>query len=81
MFWPPVFHTKKQSKIPYFQNFSVTGYLRQVNQTDFSYINHFNTFVLRWDVFRFIKNLFTKIKKQLMLTNFTLAMYKIAEEY
>ena len=28
-----------------------------------------------------IKNPFIKIKKQLMLTNFTLAMYKIAEKY
>ena len=34
-----------------------------------------------WDVFKLIKNPFIKIKKRLMLTNFTLAMYKIAEKY
>ena len=65
----------------YFQNFLVTKYLRQVNQTNFSYRNYFSIFVLRWDVFKLIKNLFIKIKKQLMLTNFTLVMYKIAEKY
>ena len=53
-------------------------YLRQVNQTHFSYRNYF---VLRWDVVKLIKNLFIKIKKQVMLTNFTLVMYKIAEKY
>ena len=52
----------------------------QVNQTHFSCRNYFTIYVLRWDVFRLIKNSFTKIKKQLILTNFTLVMYKIAEE-
>ena len=45
------------------------------------YRNYFSIFVLRWDVFKLIKNPFIKIKKQLMLTNFTLVMYKIAEKY
>ena len=35
---------------------------------------------MRWDVFKLIKNPFIKIKKQLMLTNFTLVMHKIAEK-
>ena len=34
--------------------------------------------VLRWDIFKSIKNPFTKIKKQLILTNFIFVMYKIA---
>ena len=38
----------------------------------------FSIFVLRWDVVKLIKNPFMKIKRQLMPTNFTLAMYKIA---
>ena len=67
--------------IHYFQNFLVTEYLRQVNQTHFSYRNYFSIFVLRWDVVKLIKNPFIKIKRQLMLTNFTLFMYKIAEIY
>ena len=32
-------------------------------------------------IVKFIKNLFIKIKRQLMLTNFTPVMYKIAEKY
>ena len=36
---------------------------------------------LCFDVFKLIENPFIKIKKELMLTNFTLAMYKIAEQY
>ena len=75
MFWPCVFPTKIQ--IHYFQNFLVTKYLKQV----FLYRNYFRIFVLRCDVFKLIKNRFVKIKKQLMLTNFSLAMYKIAEKY
>ena len=52
------------------------------HQTNFLYINYFSIFVLRWDVFKLTKSPFTKkLKKQLMLTNFTLAMYKIAEKY
>ena len=31
--------------------------------------NTSNIFVLRWDVFKLIKNLFIKIKRQLMLAN------------
>ena len=81
MFWPSVFPTKNQSEIHYFQNFSVTKYLRQVNKTDFLYRNYFSIFVLRWAVFKLIKNPFTKIKKELMLTNFTLVVYKITEKY
>ena len=73
MFWPSAFPTKK--------HFIVTEYLRQVNQRHFSYRNYFSIFVLRWDVVKLIKNPFIKIKKQLMLTNFTLAMYKIEEKY
>ena len=86
MFWPPAFPTKNQ--IHYFQNLLVTEYLRQINQTHFSYRNYFSIFVLRWDVFKLIKNPFINIKKQLVLTNFTLKltnftlnMYKIAEKY
>ena len=81
MCWLSVFPTKNQNYILYFQNFSVTKYLREVNQTHFSYRNYFRIFVLRWDVFKLIKNPFIKIKKQLMLTNFALVMYKIAEKY
>ena len=81
MFWPSVFPTKSHYQIHYFQNFLVTEYLRQVNQTHFSYRNYFSIFVLRWDVVKLIKNPFIKIKRQLMLTNFTLVMYKIAEKY
>ena len=81
MFWPSVFPTKNHYYIHYFQNFFVTEYLRQVNQTNFSYRNSFSIFVLRWDVVKLIKNRFIKIKRQLMLTNFTLVMYKIAEKY
>ena len=77
MFQPSVFPTK----IHYFQNFLVTEYLRQVNQKHFSYRNWFVIFVLRWDVFKLFKNSFIKIKKQLMLTNVTLVMYKIAEKH
>ena len=40
----------------------VAGYLRQVNQTHLSYKNYFSIFVLRWDVFKLIKNPFIKIK-------------------
>ena len=71
----------KDHSIHYFQNFLVTKHLRQVNQTHFSYRNYFSIFVLRWDVVKLIKNPFIKIKRQLMLTNFTLVMYKIAEKY
>ena len=53
-------------------------YLRQVNQRHFLYRNYF---ALRHDFFKLIKNPFIKIKKQLMLTNFTLVMYKIAEKH
>ena len=77
MFWVSAFPPKTN----YLQNFLVTEYLRQVNQIHFSYRNYFSIFVLRWDVFKLIKNPFIKIKKQLMLTNFTLVMYKIAEKY
>ena len=69
-----------KSKGNYFQNFLITKYLRQVNQTHFSYRNCFSIFVLRWDLFRLIKNRFIKIKKQLMLTNFTLVVCKIEEK-
>ena len=55
--------------------------LRQVNQTHNLYRNHFSIFVLGWDVFKLIKNPIIKIKKQLTVTNFTLAMYKIAGKY
>ena len=40
-----------------------------------------NIFVLRWGVVKLIKNPFIKIKRLLMLTNFILVMYKIAEKY
>ena len=79
IFWPSVFPTKNQ--IYFFQNFLVTKYLRQVNQTHLSYRNYFSIFVLRWDVFKLIKNPFIKFKKQLMLTNFILVMHKISEKY
>ena len=79
IFWPCVFPTKIQ--IHYFQNFLVRKYLKQVNQTFFLYRNYFSIFVLRCDVFKLIKNRFVEIKKQLMRTNFTLAIYKIAEKY
>ena len=59
----------------------MTEYRRQVNQTHFSYRNYFGIFVSRWDLFKLIKNPFIKIKKQLMLTNLALVMYKIAEKY
>ena len=65
----------------YFQNFLVTKYLGQVDQTNFSYRHYFTIFILRWDVFKLIKHPFIKIKKQLMLTNLTLVMHKIAEKY
>ena len=78
MFWPSVFPTKNQSYIHNFQNFLATMYLGQVNQAYFSYRNYF---ALRWDAFKLIKNPFIKIKKQLMVTNFTLVTYKIAEKY
>ena len=55
--------------------------LRQANQTHFLHRNQFSTFISRWDVFKLFKNSFIKIKKQLMLTKSTLAMYKIAEKY
>ena len=57
------------------------SYKEQFTQTNLLYRNYFSIFVLRWDVFKLIKNPFMKIKKQLMLTNFTLFMYKIAEKY
>ena len=58
MFWPSVFPTNNQKEIHYCQNFLVTKYLRQINQTHFSYRNYFSIFVLRWDVFKLIKNPF-----------------------
>ena len=81
MFWASEFHTKNPYQIHYFQIFLVTEYLREVNQTNFSYRIYFSIFVLRWDVVKLIKNPFLKIKRQLMLTNFTLVMYKIVEKY
>ena len=42
--------------------------------------NYFSIFVLKWDVVRLIKNPFINIKRQLMVTNFTLVLYKIAEK-
>ena len=66
--------------IHYFQNFLVTDYLRQVNQKHISSRNYFRIFVLRW-VFKLIKNSFITVKKQIMLTNFTLIMYKIGAMY
>ena len=75
MFWVSVFPPKTN----YLQNFLVTEYLRQVNQIHFLYRNYFGIFVLRWVVGKSIKNLFIKIKRQLMLTNFTLVIYKITE--
>ena len=63
------------------KEFLVTKYLRQVKQTNFSYRNCISIFVLRWYVFKLIKNPLIKTKKQLLLTNFTLFMYKIAEKY
>ena len=42
--------------------------------------NYFSTFVLKWDVVRLIKNPFINIKRQLMVTNFTLVLCKIAEK-
>ena len=81
MFWPSVFPAKNNYQIHYFQNFLVTENLRQVNQTHFSYKNFFSIFGLRWDIVKLIKNPFIKIKRQLMLTNFTLVMYKITEKY
>ena len=77
MFWPSVFPAVT------FITFrtSYTEYLRQLNQTRFSYRNYFGIFVLRWDVFKLIKNPSIKIKKQLMLTNFTPVIYKIVEKY
>ena len=71
----------KPDLIHYFQNFLVTEYWRQVNQTHFLYRNYFSISLLRWDVFKLIKNSFIKIKKQLILTNRTLFMCKIAEKY
>ena len=47
-----------QSYIHYFQNFLVTEYLREVNQTHFSYRNYFRIFVLRWSIIKLIKNPF-----------------------
>ena len=70
---PKLFH--------YFQSFLVTEYLRWGNQTHFSYRNYYSIFVLRWDVFKLIKNPFIKIKKQLTLTSFNLVPYKIAGKY
>ena len=81
MFWPSVFPIKNHYQIHYFQNFLVTEYLRQVNQTHFSYRNYFSIFVLRWNVVKLIKNPFKKNKRQIIQTNFTLVMYKIAEKY
>ena len=75
------FLLKTKVKFTTFRRYLVTKYLRQVNQCHFSYKNYFSIFVLRWDVFKLIKNPFIKIKKQLMLTNFTLVMYKITEKY
>ena len=39
-----------------------------IKQVYFSYRNYLIIFVLKWDVFKLIKNLCMKIKKQLMLT-------------
>ena len=58
-----------------------TECLRQVNQAHFVCRNCFCTFALRWYILKLIKNPFMQIKKkQLMLTNFTLVMCKIAEK-
>ena len=78
---PSVFPTKNHCEIHYLENFSVTEHLRQVTQTHFSYRNYFSVFFLRWDVVKLIKNPFIKTKRQVMVTNFTLVMYKIAEKY
>ena len=48
-------------------------YLRQLRQLNLR--NYVSIFFLRWDVFKLIKNPF------LVLTNFVLVMYKIAEKY
>ena len=40
----------------------------------FPYRSYFSIFVLGWDVSKLIKNSFVKIKKQLILTNFNIAM-------
>ena len=92
-FWEfPKDHTEKNALVicisylklklfHYFQSFLVTEYLRRGNQTHFSYRNYYSIFVLRWDVFKLIKNPFIKIKKQLTLTSFNLVPYKIAGKY
>ena len=77
----PAFPTIYYHLYLWIQNPLATEYLRQVSKTHFSYRNYFSIFVLKLDVFKLVKNLFMKIKKQLMLANFTLAMYKIAEKY
>ena len=58
-----------------------TECLRQVNQAHFLCRNCFCTFVLRCYILKLIKNPFMQIKKkQLIITNFTLVMRKIAEK-
>ena len=52
----------------------------EVNQTHFLCRNYFTIYVLRWDVSKSIKKSFIKNKKQPILTNFSLVMYKIAEK-
>ena len=81
MFQPSVFPNNNQSQIHYFQNVVVTTYLTQVNQTNCSYRDYFSISILEWDDFKLIKNPFLKIKRQLMLTTFTLGIYQIAENY
>ena len=56
------------------------SYKEQFTQTNLLYRNYFSIFVLRWNVFKLIKNPFLKLKKQLMRTNFTLVMYMIKEK-
>ena len=70
MFWPPAFPTKSQMSKKLNSLLSEPfSYLRQVNQTHFSYRSYFSIFVLRWDVVKLIKNPFIKNKRQLMLAN------------
>ena len=60
MFLQSVVPAKNHYQIHYFQNFLVTEYLRQVNQTHFSYRNYFSIFVLKWDVVKLIRKPFYK---------------------
>ena len=76
MFQPFLFSTKNQKPS---QLFTYEILENRLNQKKFSYRIYFSIFVLRCDVSKSITNYIRKMKKQPLLTNFTLAILMITK--